>query len=250
MNVSIITVCLNCELTIEQTIMSVINQNYPTIEYIIIDGKSNDGTREIIKKYKDKISKIISEEDEGMYFAINKGIQLATGDIIGILNSDDFYVDNNVISKVINEFVSKDVDAVYADLVYVHRDDTSKIIRYWKADAYHHGLFKKGWMPPHPTFFVKKEIYDKYGLYNTDLSLAADYELMLRFIHKMKISLSYLPAVLIKMRVGGTGNKSLPQRLKDNREDRLAWKLNGLKPGTFTLFLKPLLKVKQYFTSV
>ena len=129
-------------------------------------------------------------------------------------------------------------------------DDTSKIIRYWKAGEHHHGLFKKGWMPPHPTFFVKKEIYNKYGLYNTDLSLAADYELMLRFIHKMKISLSYLPAVFVKMRVGGRGNMRLSQRLKANREDRLAWKLNGLRPGLFTLILKPLLKVKQYFKSV
>ena len=121
MNISIITVCLNSEFTIEQTIRSVIDQDYPTIEYIIIDGKSNDNTREVIKRYEDKISKIISEDDEGMYFAINKGIQLATGDIIGILNSDDFYVDDKVISKVVNEFISKNVDAVYADLVYVNR---------------------------------------------------------------------------------------------------------------------------------
>lgn len=250
MKVSIITVSYNSASTIEHTINSVINQDYPDIEYIIVDGKSTDGTLDTIKKYENKISKTISEKDEGIYFAINKGIQLATGDIIGILNSDDFYVHGRVISKVVQTFISKNADAVYADLVYVLKDDTGKIFRYWKAGEYKHGLFKKGWMPPHPTFFVKKEVYDKYGLYNTKLFLAADYELMLRFIHKMKISLSYLPQVIVKMRVGGKGNISFSQRLKANREDRLAWKLNGLKPGLFTLVLKPLLKVKQYFQSV
>jgi len=250
MKASIITVSYNSASTIEHTINSVINQDYPNIEYIIIDGKSTDGTLDAIKKYENKISKVISEKDEGIYFAINKGIQLATGEIIGILNSDDFYVDDLVISKVAQIFISKNVDAVYADLVYVFKDDTGKIFRYWKAGEYKHGLFEKGWMPPHPTFFVKKEVYDKYGLYNTKLSLAADYELMLRFIHKMKISLSYLPQIIVKMRVGGKGNISFAQRLKANREDRLAWKLNGLKPGLFTLVLKPLLKVKQYLKSV
>jgi len=250
MKVSIITVSYNSASTIEHTINSVINQDYPDIEYIIVDGKSTDGTLDIIKKYENRISNLISEKDEGIYSAINTGIQLATGDILGILHSDDFYVDNQVISKVVQTFISKSVDAVYADLVYVFKDDTDKIFRYWKAGEYKHGLFRKGWMPPHPTFFVKKEIYDRYGLYNTKLSLAADYELMLRFIHKMKVPLSYLPQVLVKMRVGGRGNISLSQRLKANREDRLAWKLNGLKPGAFTLLLKPLLKVKQYFKSV
>ena len=246
MKVSIITVCYNSAANIEHAVNSVLSQDYPGIEYIIIDGKSTDGTLDIIKKYEDKISKIISEKDEGMYFAINKGIQLASGDIIGILNSDDFYVDDHVISKVVQTFISTAPDAVYADLAYVDKDDTGKISRYWKAGAYKHGLFIKGWMPPHPAFFVKKKIYAQYGGYNTKLSLSADYELMLRFIHKMKIPLSYLPQVIVKMKSGGRGNISFSQRLKANREDRLAWKLNGLKSGAFTMFLKPLLKIKQF----
>jgi glycosyltransferase involved in cell wall biosynthesis len=155
--VSIITVCYNSEKTIEDTIKSVINQSYPNIEYIVIDGVSNDNTLAIISKYKDKITKIVSEKDKGIYDAINKGIRLATGDIIANLNSDDFYIDNNVIADVVATFENEKTDTLYADLYYVDAVDTNKIVRYWKSKQYKEGLFLKGWMPPHPTFFVKKK---------------------------------------------------------------------------------------------
>ena len=247
MKVSIITVCYNSENTIEHSINSVLAQDYPHIEYIIIDGNSRDNTKSIIDKYKDKIARFVSEKDEGIYDAMNKGISMATGDVIGILNSDDFYKDNTVISKVVNLFVVQNPNAVYGDLVYVAKENTQKIVRYWKAGEYKEGMFLQGWMPPHPAFFVKRNIYQEYGGFNTQLKSAADYELMLRFIHKEKIKVSYLPEVLIKMRAGGESNVSLVNRIRANQEDHLAWKLNGLKPGKLTLLLKPLSKIKQFF---
>lgn len=246
MKVSIITTCKNSETTIEGTIKSVLNQDYPGIEYIIIDGGSTDYTLEIINKYQNKISKVISEADEGLYHAINKGISLATGELVGNLNSDDFYFSSTTISEVVKKLHEKSADAVYGDLHYVDRNDTQKVIRNWEAGEYTEGLFLKGWMPPHPAFFVKREVYTKHGLFNTDLKSAADYELMLRFIHKHKITVAYVPKVLVKMRVGGKSNKTLLNRIKANLEDRKAWRINDITPNLTTLFLKPLSKLKQY----
>jgi glycosyltransferase involved in cell wall biosynthesis len=247
MKVSIITVCYNSASTIETTIQSVISQDYNNIEYIIIDGNSTDETLSIVDKYKSSVSKVISEKDDGIYFAINKGISFATGDVIGILHADDFYTDNTVISKVVAAFGKNKTDTLYGDLQYVNRTDTSKIIRNWRSGEYRHGLFYKGWMPPHPAFFVKKKCYDIYGTYNTSLRSAADYELMLRLLHKNKCSTVYLPEVLVKMRVGGKSNVSLLNRIKANREDKKAWIINGLTPGLFTLIRKPLSKIGQFF---
>jgi len=247
MKISIITACYNSESTIEDTIKSVISQDYNDIEYIIIDGGSKDKTLEIIKRYQDKITTIVSEKDHGIYDALNKGISLASGDVIGLLHSDDFYPNNNIISNVVNTFIDKGVDSIYGDLQYVDRINENKVIRYWKSGQYKDGLFLKGWMPPHPTFFVRKEIYQKYGAFNLSLKSAADYELMLRLLHKFKISTAYIPEVLVKMRVGGKSNVSLKNRIKANFEDRKAWEINGLKPGTFTLLFKPLSKLIQYF---
>lgn len=245
--VSIITVCYNSEETIEDTIKSVINQNYSNIEYIIIDGLSTDNTLEIINKYQDKIAKIVSEKDEGLYDAINKGIGLATGNIIANLNSDDFYIDNNVISDVVEKFIQEKAEALYADLYYVDAIDTNKVVRKWVSGHYKDGLFFKGWMPPHPTFFVKKEVYNKYGSFNLAFKSAADYEIMLRFIHKHKVKIAYLPRVIVRMRIGGVSNASLLNRIKANREDKKAWEINGLKPKPLTLIFKPLSKIGQYF---
>ena len=247
MKVSIITVSFNAEETISDTIKSVINQDYENIEYIILDGASKDKTCSIIKSFGFKVAKFISEPDKGIYDAMNKGLALATGDIIGILNADDVYADSNVISKVVNRFQEDKVEGLYADLVYVKRDDTNKITRYWRSGNYSKGKFLKGWMPPHPTFFVKREIYEKYGNFNLGLRSAADYEIMLRFIHKHEIKITYLPCIITKMRVGGQSNVSLKNRIKANKEDREAWKINGLKPGVFTLIRKPLSKVGQFF---
>lgn len=245
---SIITVSYNSAKTIEQTILSVINQKYPFIEYIIIDGASQDETLSIIEKYQPKISIVVSEKDNGIYHAMNKGISLATGDVIGILNSDDFYSDENVLNDVATLFEHGKADAIYADLQYVDAEDTRKNVRFWKSGKYKPGDFLFGWMPPHPTFFVKKEIYNKYGLFNLDFRSSADYELMLRFIHKHQISINYLPRVIVKMRVGGQSNVSTQNRIKANLEDRKAWEINGLKPYFFTLFLKPIRKINQFFS--
>ena len=249
MKISIITITYNSAQTVEQTLLSVINQTYPDIEYIVIDGLSQDNTMEIVGKYEDKISRIVSEKDKGLYDALNKGIALATGEIIGILHSDDFYTNNEVIQKYADLFQKTGCDAAYSDLNYVDRADTDKIIRKWKSGSYSPGAFVNGWMPPHPTFFVKKEVYHTFGIFNTSFHTAADYELMLRFVHKNKISLAYLPEYTVKMRIGGASNISFKSRIKANLEDRRAWRVNGLKPKFYTLYLKPLRKIFQFFSS-
>lgn len=247
MKISIITVVRNNKNTIKDAIESVIGQTYNKIEYIVIDGSSTDGTLDIIQSYRDKINTFISEPDSGIYDAMNKGIKLATGDVIGFLNSDDFYPTNNVINRVMEEFQRKQVDSIYGDLVYIDSKNINKIVRYWKAKAYKPGFFKKGWHPPHPTFFVKKEVYEKYGVFNLEFKIAADYELMLRFFEKYKISNSYIPEILVKMRVGGESNKSFTNIIKANFECYRAWKVNGLHTPVLLGIKKPLTKLFQYF---
>ena len=244
--ISIITVTYNSAQTLEQTIQTVLAQTYPNVEYIIVDGKSTDNTLAVIEKYRDKISTVVSEKDDGLYHALNKGIALATGDIIGILHADDFYIDNTVLTKVAETFTAKKADAVYADLYYVDKDNTDKIVRTWKSGEYKLANFLWGWMPPHPTFFVKKEYYTKHGSFNTNLHTAADYEIMLRLLYRHKLKAAYLPKFIIKMRVGGQSNATVKNRVKANNEDRMAWKLNDLKPYFFTLTLKPLRKITQF----
>ncbi len=247
MKVSIVTACFNSSESIEDNIKSVFFQDYKDIDYILIDGCSTDNTLEIINKYKDKIARIVSEKDKGIYDAIAKGIDKATGEVVVALNSDDMYASNNIISKVVNLFNTTKAEAVYGDLNYVDRYHPEKIIRKWKAGAYKEGYFMKGWMPPHPTFFVKKYCYERYGSFNQNLKSAADYELMLRFIHKHKIKVAYLPELIVNMRTGGQSNVTLRNRYLANREDKKAWEINGLKPGALTLIRKPLSKLKQYF---
>lgn len=245
MKISIITVAYNSAKTIEDTIQSVLSQDYNAIEYIIIDGGSTDGTMDIVNRYQDQISIIVSEPDKGIYDGMNKGVALATGEVVGILNSDDFYANPTVLSHIATKFDSK-TDAVYADLVYVDQIETDKVIRKWISGKYEQGGFKKGWMPPHPTLFVKNEIYKKFGSYSLKLRSAADYEFMLRVIHKHQIKLNYLPEIIVQMRAGGVSNASLKNRVKANKEDRLAWKMNDLKPGALTFIRKPLSKIKQF----
>jgi len=247
MKVSVITVCYNSAQTIEDTIKSVINQDYPNIEYIIVDGLSKDNTLEIVNKHKDKIAKIVSEKDNGIYDAINKGIELASGELLSVLNSDDFFATSSVVSDVVESIAKENSDSSYGNLLYVNREETSKVLRTWISGEYYDGIFYKGWMPPHPTFFIKKWCYQKYGSFNLNLKSSADYELMLRMLHKNKIKVSYINKILVKMRVGGQSNVSLLNRLKGNQEDKIAWQLNGIKPNWYTLIWKPLSKIPQYF---
>lgn len=245
--VSIITVSYNSAKTIEDAIKSVLSQTYPDIEYIIVDGGSTDGTLEIIGKYRDEISKFVSEPDKGIYDAMNKGIKLAAGEIVGILNSDDFYADENAVKKVVKTMEKEKADVCWGDLVYVLKIDFNKVVRFWKSSEYETGKFKIGWHPPHPTFFVKKHVYDKYGLFNLNLKIAADYELMLRFLEKYRVKSCYIPEILVKMRTGGESNKGIINVVKANFESYRAWRINGLKGGFFAVFLKPLSKIIQYF---
>ena len=245
--ISIITVCFNSARTLRDTIESIMQQDYENIEYIIIDGGSTDGTLEIIKEYKARINYSISEKDNGIYDAMNKGIQVATGDIVGILNSDDFYPNNYILSIVSKAFSKNSCDAVYGDLVYVDKLNISKINRYWQAGEYTTSKIKNGWMLPHPTFFVKKRFYNKYGLYNTDFRSAADYEMILKLLYKHNINVIYIPMILVKMRAGGISNSNLWNRIRANKEDSLAWTRNQLNKPLFVRVKKPLLKIRQFF---
>ena len=245
--ISIITTSYNSSKTIRDTIDSVVSQDYENIEYIIIDGKSTDDTIEIIKSYGDSISYFISEEDDGLYDAMNKGVRVATGDVVGILNSDDFYYNNHVISDVAEVFTFNDVDSVYGDLLYVDTVNIDSIRRYWKSGDFKFKNMRKGWTVPHPTFFVKKDIYNKYGLYSIRLKSASDYEMIIRLLYKNKISVSYLPKILVKMRIGCISNYSIWNGLRGNNVDYISWKMNGLRPPMFIRFKKPLSKLSQFF---
>lgn len=250
MKVSIITAVINGVETIEDCIKSVLCQSYKDVEYVIIDGNSTDGTLDVINRYKNKIAKVVGESDKGIYDALNKGIKLATGDIIGFLHSDDFYANDRIIEKVADVFMKYNVDSCYGDLQYVYKNDTKKVIRHWKSSKYEHGKFKYGWMPPHPTFFVKKKIYDEYGYFNTNFKIAADYELMLRFLEGHRISTYYIPEVLIKMRLGGMSNRSFKNMFIKSSEDYRAWKINNLNGGFYSILLKNLSKIPQFLKRV
>jgi glycosyltransferase len=247
MKISIITAVFNGKSTIEEAIKSLSGQTYKNVEHIVVDGGSADGTLDVIERYRGKIAKIISEPDRGIYDALNKGIRLASGDAIGILHGDDLYAHDKVLGKVASVFENRNLDSCYGDLEYVSKEDSNKVIRYWKSSTFRPGKFKYGWMPPHPTFFVKREIYEKYGLFNTGFRIAADYELMLRFLEKHRISTHYIPEVFIKMRLGGASNRSLKNMFIKSSEDYKAWKVNNLNGGLHTILLKNFSKIPQFF---
>lgn len=248
MKISIITVVYNGEKTIRDTLESVVNQTYPDVEYIIIDGNSDDSTLQIIQSYGDQIHHLVSEPDQGIYDAMNKGIKIASGEVVGLLNADDVYADGNVLAEVARKFTETQADAVYGDLVYVAQDDLTQVRRTWKAGQYRVGDFLWGWMPPHPAFFLKRDYYEKYGSFRLDMRSAADYELMLRMIHKNGAKLSYIQKTLVRMRVGGVSNSTLRNRWIANRNDLRAWKVNDINPHPFTVVLKPIRKILQFFT--
>ena len=245
MKISIVTATFNSASTVRDTLESIRGQDHPDIEHLIVDGGSTDGTLDIVKGYP-HVSRVVTGKDDGIYDAMNKGIRMATGGVIGILNSDDVYTDETVLTDVAAAFADPSVMTVYADLQYVAADDVDRVQRTWNSGRFKKRNFYYGWMPPHPTFFVRREVYEKAGLFHAGLRSAADYEFMLRILLKWGMSTHYIPRVIVKMRTGGMSNASLLNRLRANKEDRQAWKLNDLRPYFFTLYLKPLRKIHQF----
>lgn len=275
MKFSIITAVRNNKDSLQRAVESLRVQTFRDYEHIIIDGASTDGTVEVLEQLQDdrfriesgmteresvsqgdrsfdsakgdtRTLKWISEPDNGIYDALNKGIKMASGDIIGLLHSDDLFADEFVLSKVAENFQQKNVDAVYGDLVYVHSSDINKAIRYWKSGEYNPKKMIYGWMPPHPAVFIKREIFSRFGYYNPDYNIAADYEMILRLLWKNKISISYLPVVLTKMSWGGASNKNFGNLLAKSKEDYIAMKKNDLPLPCFTLALKNIRKISQF----
>lgn len=249
MKISLITATYNSEKTVRDTIESVLRQSYSDIEYIVIDGASADRTMDIVRQYESQFNQRlhhVSEKDKGIYDAMNKGFQMATGDVIGIINSDDLLTETTAIEKVMNCFAEHpETEAVYADLYYVAPNDTSKIIRHWVSGR--QKPFKYGWHPAHPTFYAKRKVYQRYGLFDLDFRLAADFELMLRLIEKGAIKLAYLQEPLVRMRLGGATSKNLTNIVAGNKECIKAFKKNGMKAGCLYPFFRLLPKLKQYF---
>lgn len=243
-SISIVTAVRNSATTVKDCLVSIQSQTYP-VEHIIIDGASDDNTLEIINNYRAGISKIVSEPDFGIYDAMNKGIALATGDIVGILNADDFYIDEHVIAKVAAMFDELPIDALFADLVFVRPGNLGKVVRYYCGDNFNLSRFASGWMPPHPTFFVKRECYEKYGMFKTDYKIAADFELLARFLVKHRIRYHYLPQVIIKMRTGGVSTSSLKSNIVLNNEILRACADNGITTNIFKVYSKYFRKCLQ-----
>ncbi len=247
MKVTIITVTYNSAKYLQECIDSVLMQTYPDIELILIDGLSTDGTIDIIKKYESKIARWVSEEDNGMYDAINKGMGMATGDVIGILNSDDVLASKDVVASIAHCFNEHKVDSLYGDLVYVDQLNTKKVIRYWKGFPYKRYRFNYGWMPAHPTFYFRRNLLQELGGYESHYFTAADYEFMARYLYRYRISSTYLPLLIVKMRVGGQSNRDITSRLRANRRDYLAMKINNIPFPHIASILKPLIKLRQYY---
>ena len=247
MKVSIITATYNSAAHIADCVKSVNNQTYKDIEHIIIDGASKDNTLEIIKSIPSRVVKIVAEPDKGIYDAMNKGIQIATGDVIGILNSDDFFVDKYVIARIINEFLENPaLEGIYTNLYYVKQDEPQEIVRHWISKPYKEKSFFKGWHPPQPTLYLKREVYEKYGLFDLNFSLAADFELMLRLFEKYKIKTKFLPITTIRMRLGGATSKNWRNIRKQNFECIEAFKINDFNPPVLYTVYRLFPKLLQY----
>jgi glycosyltransferase involved in cell wall biosynthesis len=244
MKVSIVTVCFNIAETIEETIKSVLNQDHNDLEYIIVDGGSTDGTLDIINRYKNDIAKVISEPDNGIYDAMNKGFNSSNGSIVAALNGDDIYAEKSTVGRMVKFMESKDLDAAYGDLIYVDCLDTQHVKRFWQPGPYKNGAFRYGWVIPHPTFFCRKEIFERYGYFNDEMKIAADFELMLRFIGKHRITVDYLPEVIVKMRTGGKANV-LRGMIQGNKEIIKSFHLNGLSLSPLFFICKPITKISQ-----
>ncbi|OSQ53499.1 glycosyltransferase family 2 protein [Marivita geojedonensis] len=246
MKISVVTAVYNRRATIAQALGSVSSQNYAQVEHVIQDGGSTDGTVDLIAEISNDRMRLTSEPDDGIYDAINRGIRRAQGDVIGLMHSDDLFAHTDVLTAVAEALSNPDLDGVYGDLDYVAADDTSRIIRRWRSGPYSQDRLSKGWMPPHPTVYLRRDVFDRYGLYDTSYRIAADYDAMLRYLGKGQIKLGYIPDVMVKMRVGGESNKSLGKILRKSREDYRAIRSNGVG-GLGTLARKNLSKIQQFF---
>lgn len=247
MKISIITATFNSAASISDCIKSVNNQTYENIEHIIIDGASKDNTLEIIQSLPNRVIRIISESDSGIYEAMNKGIQISTGNIIGILNSDDFYASNDIIEKIMNIFENRCCDSIYGNLDFVASNNVLRVIRHWKSSPFIVESFKKGWHPPHPTFFVKRKIYEDYGIFDISMKISADFELMLRLLEVHRISTLYLDQTIIKMRYGGVSTTSLLGIIQGNLNVLRAFKKNKINVSPFYTLFRFLSKANQFF---
>jgi glycosyltransferase involved in cell wall biosynthesis len=241
--VSVITISYNANQTIEKTLNSVANQSYKNIEYIIVDGGSMDNTLDICNSFP-HVSKIISEPDNGVYDAFNKGLKLATGDIIGFLNADDIFFNENSVQEIVNAFSNNETDIVYGNLDYIN--ENGKVIRNWKSRPYEIGLIKKAWMPAHPTFYCKKEVYDRLGGYNDSFKIGGDFELCLRFLEVNNVPSFYLNKKLVKMLIGGISNSGLKSKWIIYKEELRALKINHIKVSPFFFLINKLNKLKQF----
>ncbi len=217
MKVSIVTVVKNSSGTIKETIESVLGQTYENIEYIVVDGGSNDGTVDLVKKYKNKVVKFISESDDGIYDALNKGIQLATGDVIAILHSGDLFYDRTVVSDMVNRMTDTGAEFCFSDLIIVDRAGEN-ILRYYMAHYYKQWLFRIGWLPPHPTCFINKSLFNEFGLYSTKYEVAGDFDFLVRIFYGRKINWTYLNRVTVKMRYGGASNSGWRSKKRNAQE--------------------------------
>ncbi len=245
--ITVVTAVYNRVQTIEGCIQSVLSQTAADrVEQIVIDGNSTDGTDLVVRQFEGRLAKSIREPDSGIYDALNKGIRAASSEIVGFLHADDVLASDNILEMIVDAFQSGNHDAIYGDLVYVDSEDIGHVVRYWKSGPYDRNRFRWGWMPPHPTVYVRRSIYEQFGGYRTDLGSAADYECMVRLMFKAGIRVGYVPKVLVRMRLGGKSNSSIANRMKANRSDRQAWLENGLRPPFGLRFTKPFRKLGQY----
>jgi glycosyltransferase involved in cell wall biosynthesis len=249
MKISLLTVSYNSTATIKDTIESIRSQEYKDIEYIVVDGNSKDGTVEIIKSYDSFINKWISEPDKGIYDAMNKAIQMATGDVVGILNSDDFYYNSQIIAQVAKAFEDQTTDVVFGDLIFVDPTNLSKIVRKYSSAGWHPAKFARGFMPAHPTVFIRRKYYEQFGLFKTDYKIAADYELLIRFLYVNKLNYKYLPLTMVKMRRGGVSSRSWKSNFILNQEIIRACRENGIKTNVFKIYPKYFTKLFELFAS-
>lgn len=245
MKVSIITAVYNARETVGEAIESILAQSYPNIELVVIDGASTDGTVDVLERYRDKIASFVSEKDDGIYDALNKGVARASGDVVGFLHADDMLASTEAVKRIADAFADPAVDAAYGDLVYVNKLDCDKVIRYWRAGEYSRSRLKAGWMPPHPTFYVRRSVYEEMGGFDASLRVAADYDCMLRFLWQGRIACRYVPEVLVRMRVGGASNRSVANILRKSAEDYRAIRRNKVG-GLGTLLWKNVSKLPQF----